>query len=603
MNPSSHLLKTPSANKWNKIGLNKRAGVLVPLFSVFSEETTGIGDLADLKLLVDWVSATGSSILQLLPSNEMGAHCCPYDAVSSFALEPAYLSLAKLEPRPCQSLIRQIQNNFPLPQPRLNYAIKDAKLKILWDIFQQDKSLESAAFQEFSCSNSYWLEDFAVFKVLKYYQQGRAWYEWEDRYKNRDVLALESFKKEHSAEVRFQSWLQWQLYRQFKEAREYVSSRNVLIKGDLPVLVSRDSADVWAHPHFFKLQFAAGAPPDMYCAKGQRWGMPPHNWEAIARDGYRYLKEKLKFAQEFYDILRIDHVVGLFRIWSIPYHEPMENQGLNGFFDPREESRWHEHGKNILSVMLENTGMLLCAEDLGVIPKACTETLKELGIPGNDVQRWAKDWKTRHDFLPPEDYRMLSVAVLSTHDTTNWPAWWENEAGTIDEGLFKRRCAERGIDYSLVKDKLFDPLRSRHARLRWQDSINSVEKVINILGKKRQELLDFIEIYENSYREKEKLWHYLNLSGPVRESCDAEILRAVLKFTLASNAIFCIQLISDILLLGGLLGGDPYHYRINTPGTSGPDNWSWVIPLSLEDLLRHRITRELKKLTVASGRI
>jgi len=603
MNPSAYLLKTLSASKWNKIGLSKRAGVLVPLFSVFSEESSGIGDLNDLKLLADWTHAAGGSILQLLPLNEMGTLCCPYDALSSFALEPAYLSLVKLDPPLPQSLIREIKNNFCLPQQRLNYAVKDAKLRALWEIFRQSGSREPAGLEEFMERNTYWLEDFALFKVLKYCQQGRPWYEWEGGYKNRDAALLESFKKEHDSEIRFQIWLQWQLWRQFKAARGYVASRNVLLKGDLPVLVSRDSADVWAHPHFFKLDFAAGAPPDMYAALGQRWGMPPYNWEAIAGDNYRYLKERLKFAQEFYDILRIDHVVGLFRIWSIPYDEPTENQGLNGFFDPREESRWHEHGKKILSVMLENTTMLLCAEDLGVIPKACTATLKELGIPGNEVQRWVKDWKTRHDFLPPEEYRMLSVAVLSTHDTTNWPAWWENEAGTVDEGLFKRRCAERGIDYRLVKDKLFDPVRSRHRRLRWREDVDSVDKLINILGKKQKELLDFIEFYENSYREKEKLWHRLNLGGLMRENSDAEILRAVLKFTLASNAVFCIQHIMDILLLGGSLSGDPYQHRINTPGTTGPDNWSWVMPFSLEELLRHRITGELKRLTNASGRI
>src|SRR3989338_2636598 len=143
----------------------------------------------------------------------------------------------------------------------------------------------------------------------------------------------------------------------------------------------------------------------MYCAKGQRWGMPTYNWEAIAGDGYRYLKEKLKYAENFYDILRLDHVVGLFRIWSTPYDEPAENKGLNGFFDPRDENMWGEHGRRILSVMLNSTDMLLSAEDLGIIPKTCPKTLEELGIPGNDVERWTKDWNVKHDFLGPEDYR------------------------------------------------------------------------------------------------------------------------------------------------------------------------------------------------------
>ena len=201
--------------------------------------------------------------------------------------------------------------------------------------------------------------------------------------------------------------------------------------GNLPVLSSWDSADVWAHPEFFKLEFAAGAPPDVFSRKGQRWGRPgapTHNWEKIAGDGYRYLKEKLKYAGEFYDILRIDHVIGLFRIWSIPLQDPLENEGMNGSFDPPDEREWEEHGRKILSVMLNNAKMLLYGEDLGIIPTACPRTMEAMAVPGIDVQRWAKDWNGTQDFLPPEDYRFLAVATLSTHDTTNWNAWWEEES-------------------------------------------------------------------------------------------------------------------------------------------------------------------------------
>jgi 4-alpha-glucanotransferase len=464
----------------------------------------------------------------------------------------------------------------------------------------QDVSDELRKFIE---DNIYWLQDFTLFKVIKEYQSGKAWDEWEDKYKYRDPAVLGNFKKKHEREITFQIWVQWQLYRQFKEVRIYAKKKKVLIKGDLPILVSRDSADVWAHPEFFKLEFAAGAPPDMYVALGQRWGMPTYNWEKISADGYRYLKEKLRYAQNFYDILRIDHVVGLLRIWSIPYNEPLENKGLNGFFDPKDESKWGEHGRKILTVTLQNTDMLLCAEDLGVIPKVCTDTLKELGIPGNDVQRWVKDWKVKHDFLKPQDYRMLSVAMLSTHDTTNWPAWWEYEAGTVDEALFIRKCADRKIDFDSVKNRLFDLNLSRHGRLRWLDSVTSVDALVNILGKKKEELKDFIDIYENSYQEKERLWKHLKLKGPMKEKSDSEIVRQVLKISLESSAIFCINPITDYLYLTNLFKGDPYQYRINTPGTISGKNWSLTVPISLEELLKHKVTKEIRKLIAKSGRI
>jgi 4-alpha-glucanotransferase len=604
-NLKEYLLKTPSGDKWKRIGTQRRAGVLVPLFSVYSKKSIGIGEFRDLKLLIDWVKLSGNSIIQFLPLNELGLLFCPYDSISSFAFEPAYISLEDIpgaNKSPIKTRINQLKKEFPTGKSHIDYRIKKRKLQVLWDIFLEEGQSTSKEFKKFLEDNSYWINDFALYKALKDYYGGRAWYEWEDRYKNRDTSQLEIFRKEHEREITFQIWVQWQLYKQFKEVKEYAKAKKILFKGDLPLFVSRDSVDVWQHPEYFKLEFAAGAPPDMYCAKGQRWGMPTYNCGRVSGDDYRYLKEKLKYAQEFYDILRIDHVVGLFRIWSIPYNDPLENQGLNGSFDPIDKSKWGEQGKNILSVMLNNTRMLLCAEDLGIIPKICPKVLREFGIPGNDVQRWMKDWKVKHNFLKPQDYRALSVAMLSTHDTTNWAAWWENEAGTIDEELFRSKCAEGGIDYSAVKEKLFDLACLEHGRLRWLNSVTSSDVLAAILGKRREEIADFIEMYENTYQEKEKLWKQLKMRGPMQESTNMETIKAVLKMTLESRAIFCIHLILDWLYLADIFKGDPYDYRINTPGTISEKNWSLVIPISLEGLLKHKVTKEIKKLIISTGR-
>jgi 4-alpha-glucanotransferase len=372
--------------------------------------------------------------------------------------------------------------------------------------------------------------------------------------------------------------------------------------GDLPILISRDSADVWSHPGYFKLDFSAGAPPDMYCSKGQRWGMPTYNWDGIAADKYIYFKKKLQYAENFYDILRIDHVVGLFRIWSIPYGESAENEGLNGSFDPSDENVWSDHSRQILSVMTDNTKMLLCAEDLGMIPKACPEMLKEFGIPGNEVQRWVKDWSVTHDFLAPKEYRAISVAMLSTHDTTNWAAWWENEAGTVDGALFSRKCHERGINFERVKGDLFDPEKSRHGRLRWQDTISTKEIYVGILGKREEELMDFLDMYENTYAEKEKLWAQFKLKGAMREKCDAQIIGRALNATLSSSSVFSIELIVDYLYLADAFGSDPYKHRINVPGTIAKTNWSLTIPFSLEELLKHKVVGDIRALVDDSGR-
>jgi 4-alpha-glucanotransferase len=605
-NLSAYLLKKSCADKWKRIGLQRRAGLLVPLFSVYSKKSLGIGELEDLKLLIDWCNQTGLSVIQFLPLNELGANLCPYDSLSSFALEPVYLSLRSFSSFHQKSIREEIQNfknAFPTGAPCLDYRIKERKIKLLWQVFNAEGPYESLEFKQFCRQHAYWLEDFALFSALKEYHGFLPWYEWQDKYKDRDRQSLMSFRREHERGIIFRMWLQWQLYKQLREIKNYAQSKKVLMKGDLPILVSRDSADVWSHPEFFKLDFSSGAPPDMYCAKGQRWGMPPYNWVRIAHDGYRYLREKLKYAENFYDILRIDHVVGLFRIWSISYNEPVQNQGLHGFFDPADEQKWAVQGINLLSVILENTDMLLCAEDLGVIPKVCTETLEKLGIPGNDVQRWVKDWKIKHDFLSAADYRILSVAMLSTHDTTNWSAWWENEAGTVDEALFVRKCHERGINYSHIKDKLFDLTRSKHNRLRWREDISSLDLLLWNLGKRKEEVADFIDLYQNSYHEKQKLWRHLGLKGPMREKIDKEILEAALKLTLSSNSVFCIETIIDWLSLSDIFKGDPYQYRINTPGTINSRNWSLVIPIALEDLLKHKVSANIKKLVSSSNRV
>jgi 4-alpha-glucanotransferase len=589
----------------------KRSGVLVPLFSVYSKNSFGIGDFSDLKLTIDWAARTGNTILQLLPMNEMGGVFCPYDSLSSFALEPVYISLLDLPLPKDKSLKRQIENlqkNIPKPIDYLDYSIKDEKMRILREIFLLDNPDAQEDFICFKETNSYWLRDFSLYRVIKEKQARAAWEEWPLELRNRSESALEDFLGKHSQEIDFQEWVQWQLYRQFKDVRVYAHSKNIFLKGDLPILVSRDSADVWAHPEFFKLDFAAGAPPDMYAAMGQRWGMPTYNWQNIKSDGkFRYLREKLRYAENFYDILRVDHVVGLFRIWSIPYSEPLENKGLNGFFDPTQESEWERHGSEILEVMLESSKMFLCAEDLGVIPYCCTQTLKRLDILGNDVSRWVKDWNVKHDFLEAKDYRKLSVSMLSTHDTTNWPAWWENEAGTVDEALFIRKCSDsRGVGFQRVKERLFDPDRSRHGRLRWKEEIDSVDKFLNIISNDgvipREHLADFTDIYLNSYKEKEKLWQLLKLQGAMREKCDTQIMQAMLTFNLNTASLFSINTIIDLLYLDDIFKLDAYTYRINTPGTISNKNWSLLLPVSIEQLFTLKANDQMREMVYSSGR-
>lgn len=589
-----------------KIGLNKRAGVCAPLFSVFSKNSVGIGEIPDIQLLIDWCQAAGLSILQFLPMNDVGFDFRPYDAQSAFALEPMYLSLSRLSEAPVKPFLGEIESlrkRFPAGGSRVNYGVKRAKLDLLWQIFKNSSKKLPSGFERFVEQNQFWLKDYAVFKVIKENHEWKGWEEWEDSLKRRDPNAIQSVEWMNHERIQFHQWLQWQLFEQFRAVKEYAAKKKVFLMGDLPFLVSRDSADVWAHQKYFKLDRVSGAPPDMYVANGQRWGMPPYHWKNIAAHQYDYLIEKLKYAENFYDLFRIDHVVGVFRLWTIASNEPSEHGGSVGAFDPQDENLWEEHGRRLLSVMIEKTKMLICGEDLGTVPSCSYKVLEELRVPGMDVQRWNRHWGKSYDFKKPQEYRESSIAVISTHDMSLLSAWWEYEAGTVDEAFFRGKCQVKRISFETVKEKLFDPQKSRLGRLRWKRDIRNERILAEILGQKESELIELMDAYRSSYDEKEKFWQYLGLSGEADErSSPLLIKKALLKINGTASA-FSVQLLQDWLSLAGFFNDDSWNHRINFPGTVNDKNWSVVMPVSLEGMKTLSVNKEIKRINHETGRI
>lgn len=607
-NPDYHyLLSTASGDKWKSLGLKRRSGVAVPLFSVYSSRSIGIGDLFDLKILIDWCRSCGMSIVQLLPMNDVGFNFRPYDAQSMFALDPVFLNLeglARVDEALFKNDLQNLKRHFPIVAgTRVNYGVKSAKLDLLWKMFNSVLNHLDSEFESFVHSNRYWLDDYALFKVIKEKNNEMAWEGWSEDLKHRNPETIAAFKETYRENILFHQWLQWQLFQQFKNVKDYAGKKGVFILGDLPFLVSRDSADVWSHQDYFKLDLASGAPPDMLYSKGQRWGMPPYRWEQIAAHQYDYVVEKLKYAQNFYDLYRVDHVVGIFRVWTIALSEPLENDGLNGIFDPCDEYLWEEHGRCLLTLMVGNTDMLACAEDLGTVPDCSFKVLEELGIPGIDVQRWMRRWKTNFDFKGPQTYRKNALTTISTHDMSNLCAWWKYEAGTIDQGLFQRKCVERNISFESVKDELFDLKNSHHGRLRWKKDLDSIEKFLKIIGLEESAAGDFIHLYQESYDEREKFLSFLGMkkSGTATDYPRAFIKKA-LERAAQSESIFNIQLIYDWLSLGDLFKCDPWDLRINFPGTMNEENWSQLLPISLEEMLDLSFNNDIKNINSASGR-
>lgn len=591
---------------WKRVGAKRRAGVTAPLFSLYSKRSIGIGEAPDLKLLVDWCKKTGLSIIQLLPLNDVGFDFRPYDAQSSMALDPMYLSIESLADCDLKAFakdLKGLRKKFPVGKIRVNYGIKKAKLELLARIFASPAAPKKGKkFLGFLRTNKTWLEDYAAFKVLKDEFQMSGWMDWPEEFRTKQPKALTAFSKKHKSEILFHKWLQWQLFEQFKDVKKYAAKRGVLLMGDIPFLISRDSADVWAHQENFKLDLSSGAPPDLYFAQGQRWGMPPYNWERIAADDFDYVRRKMKCVQQLFDLFRIDHFVGMFRLWTISLSEPSEHGGMKGRFDPSEEHLWKEHGQKILDVMLESAKMLPCAEDLGVVPKCSYEILETYKIPGSDVQRWARNWGKDYRFKNGDVYRENSMSMLSTHDTSAFCAWWEYEAGTVDEWFFRKKCDERGIPFDAFKERLFDIPHSQYGRLRWRSEIESVGMLLAILGKSHDEAWHIVDAYRSSYEERKLYWHHVGMTGPVERKASAAFVKKALESVNHTRSIFSLQILQDWLSLGEFTGRDSWEYRINVPGSMGVQNWSLVAPLSLETMQKFSVNKAIRKIVVDSGR-
>ncbi|HMQ68131.1 MAG TPA: 4-alpha-glucanotransferase [Ignavibacteria bacterium] len=597
-----------TSEKWKRIGIKKRAGVALPLFSIHSKKSSGIGEIPDLKKMVDWCAITGLSIIQLLPLNEVGFDFSPYNAISTFALEPMYLSfddLRKTDLRPFRKDIRGLKNKFLKDTLKVNYEIKKEKLNLLKKIYSTVDLNGIRNFEIFVNKNKQWLKYYSLFRILTDMHNGKDWSDWELKYAYISSMTAEKILRENENERNFYFWLQWQLYEQLRSVKKYASKKEILIMGDLPFLVSRNSADVWAYKNYFKLNLSSGAPPDMYFSKGQRWGMPPYNWENIETQNFVYIKQRLKYASNFYDMFRIDHFVGLFRIWTISKNEPVENAGYNGKFDPEEEYYWEGHGRKILEEMNDSSDMLPCAEDLGTVPECSDKVLKEFGITGIDVMRWEKN--LNQEFKSAGSYRVNSAATVSTHDSSSLPAWWKYEAGTIDEFTFSKVCGSLNIrdgDYNYLLERLFEG--NLHGRLSWKKEIRNVYVLLETLKMDYDQAREIVSLYLSSFSERNSFLKFIgmNESNPVNKITVAFIKKTLEKIS-ETDSIFSIQLLMEYLyldkdILRNYSGGD---FRINSPGTVSGDNWSMRLPVSLEELLEMKINTDIKNLNLDSDRL
>jgi 4-alpha-glucanotransferase len=626
-------------------------GVSVPVASLRTPESCGVGEFADLVPFGQWCRDAGLELIQILPVNDTGGNSSPYSALSAFALHPLYLRVQDLPGAgPFESEIAAFRSEADglekAARGRFPYArTLSFKLSLIGRIFSQAEAAirKDAAFTQWRSENP-WVVPYAVFRALRAQTGDSAWSSWGPM-ADPDPGRIADWWQGHEAQCLPFAWTQFQLEAQLGAVSRALRSMGVALKGDLPILMSKESADVWASRRYFDLSAVAGAPPDMFSPDGQNWGFPVYDWDRLQADGCIWWKDRLRQAGKFFSAFRIDHVLGFFRIWRIPRGE---RTGLLGRFSPslglaradlealgfdkgrlrwlsvphvseaelaalgpqaaaareryllrigaedlynlkpemdsetviasldassevksflfsrhsdralldegdgtfypawymeqkksfqsltvQEKSRladivvrrraeseqaWEAGGRELLDTLRRSTDMLVCAEDLGDVPRCVPRVLAALGILGLRIVRWSRAYAetppgSAAPFVPPARYPFLSVCTPSVHDTTTIRGWWEEEG---DRELFFRSLGE---------------------------------------------------------------------PGPCPPHMTARLLGRIVAHCMGASSAICVLQLQDLLDLDAALwSADPREDRVNVPGTVNDVNWTWRMPLSVGEL-------------------
>ena len=471
----------------------KGAGTVIPVFSLRSEGSFGVGDFGDLKLMIDWCDKTRQRVLQVLPINDTTIthtwqDSYPYNSISIYALHPQYCDLRQLpaikdeQKRQEFEQLRQELNALP----QIDYErMMSAKMDCLRTLFQQEwtKVQRTADYKQFFELNNEWLVPYAAFCYFRDLYGTAEFSKWpaEATVENTQKSTFKDKKK-----LQFWYYVQFNLDRQMQAVHAYARAHRVILKGDIPIGISRDGVEAWVEPRYFNLNGQAGAPPDPFSADGQNWGFPTYNWDEMLKDDCAWWVRRFRKMAEYFDAYRIDHVLGFFRIWEIPMpeksglmgqfspalgmsREEIEGYGVqfndglflvdhkrsdrwhpriavqyqdaykqlseeqkfcfnrlyNDYFYRRNNQFWYQEAMKKLPRLTQATRMLVCAEDLGMVPDCVPWVMNELRILSLEIQSMPKESKYRFGRLSHNPYR--SVCTISTHDMPTLRQWWDED--------------------------------------------------------------------------------------------------------------------------------------------------------------------------------
>jgi 4-alpha-glucanotransferase len=625
------------------------AGVAVPVSALRSERSCGIGEFLDLKLLIDWCCETGQRIINLLPVNDTGYNSSPYSALSAMALHPVYLCLDEL---PLAEQLRQeveAMRRQSAQNARVRFyeivRFKEHILRALYDAAPEAAS--HAVPGEFAAQQ--WLRDYALFRVLKELFAGAAWFDWQKMNAPPEIAELlqaptpaarEQFCCRYQERIDYYIWVQYLLDQQLRHVRDYANERGVFVKGDMPIMLERDSVDVWLNPQLFNHRLRAGAPPDMFSPDGQNWGFPVYNWPAHERENFSWWRARIAQLDRYFAAYRIDHVLGFFRIWSIAEGN---RSGLDGFFLPSlsctaDELKNLAGGKHHVARL---TQVMLYPNEREQLPDSVQAGLEyhdaDAFLSHDDSSEQAIESLPVEGELKRELLRRLHNRAFIRFDDQYYPAWeFEQRLGTVEhlpadvrerllahvrdlkrreqpmqheqgrriltalkEGCSMLPCAEDlGVVPDYVRPTLAELGILSLKVYRWEAENNIPKDPAGYpyLSLATSSVHDSSNLREWLASEPAHITGIQVHNGSATEQQIAEFLRRLY----TSPSMIVMIPLQDLLALDGALRGDAREERINVPGTVSDFNWTYRMPLTLEKLLSEQKLREAVRQLVAA---
>jgi glycogen operon protein len=474
-------------------------GLASHLYSLRHHGSEGIGDFETLRRLASLSAEAGGRYAGLNPLHHLfpsdRSRASPYQPSDRHYIDPIYISawavddvvalggeagLAADDRRTLDEARRAPAIDYAKVRAVKDRALRAAFARFLAEEWSQE-SARAAALATFRREQAWWLDDYALFRALRSREHERPWWQWPAGLAAREPGAIAEARQALEEEVLYAEYLQWIADAQWHAARKRIAP--VQLFGDLPFMVGRDSADVWARQHAFDAGATIGTPPDAFSATGQDWGLPAYRWDVFAAENDAWIRERATRAAELYSGYRVDHLVGFYRTFVIPA------DGSKRHLVPAEEEEQLAQGERLMAAFAE-PGARIIAEDLGTVPDFVRQSLLRLDIPGYKVLRWEREWnEDGQPFRDPLQWPVCSVATTGTHDTETLAEWWDgadpDERAAVNEIPWladRRSLPEEGPLTDVVRDALLELMYASASEFLilpmqdlfgWRDRINT----------------------------------------------------------------------------------------------------------------------------------